>query len=430
MNAYRKPVKPRFFGQFLLERGVITPQQLADALKYQQSRILKIGELAVREGYLTPHQVDEINAEQRKTDKLFGEIAVEKGFLTQEQLERLITLQRKNHIFLGEILVEKGYIPGSKLAEYLEEYHRIQRPIENLRNVIPKNHRYFDEILIILDMTTKLFRRVPNIPIKFGTGYYLFRMENPFLFLRIKFTGKYEFEYIIGLSEKFAREVVQKIYRDETVEYTHDLIADFLREFTGVLGNNIASQLAELGQGTQMEFAGVAFSAESPEYTASEGFGILTFPARAPASEFTVGIVESLTPENQPGNSPGKMRVLIADDSALARIQIREVLENMDEIEVVGTAKDGDEVEELVQTLHPDLVFIDLIMPGKSPKEILNLLAEEEIGAVVVSAMGELPTWVNPKLRRIIKATLSKPINQDKVKETVETLLGENSGTN
>ena len=59
-----------------------------------------------------------------------------------------------------------------------------------------------------------------------------------------------------------------------------------------------------------------------------------------------------------------KLRVLVVDDSAYIRKVVREMLSRSPSIDVVGTARDGEEALELVETLQPDVVTCDLIMPG------------------------------------------------------------------
>ncbi|MFZ6026278.1 MAG: LuxR C-terminal-related transcriptional regulator [Chloroflexota bacterium] len=65
-----------------------------------------------------------------------------------------------------------------------------------------------------------------------------------------------------------------------------------------------------------------------------------------------------------------KIRVLIADDHTTTRIGIRSILKHAPDIEVVGEASDGNEVKTLVAELRPDVLLLDLIMPGLKPSEI------------------------------------------------------------
>jgi two-component system, chemotaxis family, protein-glutamate methylesterase/glutaminase len=58
------------------------------------------------------------------------------------------------------------------------------------------------------------------------------------------------------------------------------------------------------------------------------------------------------------------LRVLVVDDSAYVRKVIKQMLSRSPFIDVVGTARDAEEALSLVEELHPDVVTLDLIMPG------------------------------------------------------------------
>jgi DNA-binding NarL/FixJ family response regulator len=61
---------------------------------------------------------------------------------------------------------------------------------------------------------------------------------------------------------------------------------------------------------------------------------------------------------------PGRIRVLIVDDHAMVRRDMRDFLDLHDDLEVVGEAADGEAALEAAATLRPDVVVMDLMMPG------------------------------------------------------------------
>ncbi|WP_435009909.1 protein-glutamate methylesterase/protein-glutamine glutaminase [Tundrisphaera lichenicola] len=85
--------------------------------------------------------------------------------------------------------------------------------------------------------------------------------------------------------------------------------------------------------------------------------------------------------------SSERVRVLIVDDSALMRKLLGDVLKTAPEIEVVGTARDGAEAIEKTAQLRPDVVTLDVEMPGMSGLEALPLIqAAHDASVIMVSA--------------------------------------------
>lgn len=69
-------------------------------------------------------------------------------------------------------------------------------------------------------------------------------------------------------------------------------------------------------------------------------------------------------------------RVLVVDDSAFARKVVREVLSSDPRLEVVGYARDGLDALEKIAELRPDVVTLDLVMPGLDGVGVLRALGE------------------------------------------------------
>ncbi len=79
-----------------------------------------------------------------------------------------------------------------------------------------------------------------------------------------------------------------------------------------------------------------------------------------------------------------KLRVMVVDDSAFNRRTIGDLLANMDGVEVVGKAADGDEALRLAASLTPDLITLDLEMPRMDGFTFLRLLMARQPTPVVV----------------------------------------------
>jgi two-component system, LytTR family, response regulator len=68
------------------------------------------------------------------------------------------------------------------------------------------------------------------------------------------------------------------------------------------------------------------------------------------------------------------MRALIVDDERLARKELVKLLEDHPMIEVVGEAMNAEEANQMISDLNPDLLFLDIQMPGKTGFQLLEEL--------------------------------------------------------
>lgn len=121
----------QFFGNFILNKGAITPEQLIDAISYQKATHIKLGTLAIHAGYMTASEVESIHIMQTHVNKLFGQLAIEQGYLTCEQVEELLTSQKPDYLLFGQILIDRKYITHAEFEKLLNEY-QFEFEINNL----------------------------------------------------------------------------------------------------------------------------------------------------------------------------------------------------------------------------------------------------------------------------------------------------------
>jgi two-component system LytT family response regulator len=80
---------------------------------------------------------------------------------------------------------------------------------------------------------------------------------------------------------------------------------------------------------------------------------------------------------------PEQIRVLVVDDEPLARMRIEDLLVHVEGAVVVGSATNGIEAIERIRTLKPDLVFLDVQMPGKTGIEVVREIGADAMPATI-----------------------------------------------
>jgi two-component system, LytTR family, response regulator len=82
-------------------------------------------------------------------------------------------------------------------------------------------------------------------------------------------------------------------------------------------------------------------------------------------------------------DSQPRLRVLIADDEPLGGERIAHLLEDYEDIEVVKVVEDGPQAISAIRTLRPDLVFLDIEMPGCSGLEVVREIGPEAMPTTI-----------------------------------------------
>ncbi|PIP80586.1 MAG: DNA-binding response regulator [Gammaproteobacteria bacterium CG22_combo_CG10-13_8_21_14_all_40_8] len=73
------------------------------------------------------------------------------------------------------------------------------------------------------------------------------------------------------------------------------------------------------------------------------------------------------------------MKAIIVEDSRLARLELKKLLESFDWIDIVAESGDPDQAIQLINQLKPELIFLDIQMPGKNGFELLDELSDPPI---------------------------------------------------
>ncbi len=131
------------------------------------------------------------------------------------------------------------------------------------------------------------------------------------------------------------------------------------------------------------------------------------------------------SPARGGGQGGGLIRVLIVDDQALVRAGFRMILEAQPDIEVVGEAGDGSAAIDGVRTLRPDVVLMDIRMPGVDGIEATRRLTDAGSNArVVILTTYDLDEYVFDALAAGASGFLLKHVPPEELVQGVRVVAG------
>ena len=126
---------------------------------------------------------------------------------------------------------------------------------------------------------------------------------------------------------------------------------------------------------------------------------------------------------------PERIRVLICDDVALLRELLRYELEEDDGVVVVGEADNGVDSVRLADELRPDVVVLDLAMPGIDGLEALTLMCAREQPPVVIVHSGFEASMMRDRVLALgAAAYVEKGSNLGDVRDAIRQAVGGRSG--
>jgi AmiR/NasT family two-component response regulator len=124
-----------------------------------------------------------------------------------------------------------------------------------------------------------------------------------------------------------------------------------------------------------------------------------------------------------PADSTSPTRVVIAEDEAIIRLDLKELLQE-EGYDVVGETGRGDEAIELVRRLHPDLVILDIKMPGLDGLSAARQIAGERLSAVLMVTAFSQRELVEQARDAGALAYLVKPFQKSDLIPAIEVALG------
>lgn len=117
-----------------------------------------------------------------------------------------------------------------------------------------------------------------------------------------------------------------------------------------------------------------------------------------------------------------KLRILLADDEALIRLDLREMLTEAG-YEIVGEAANGQEAVQLAQELHPDIVIMDVKMPVMDGLTAAQEITEAEIAPVLLLTAYSQQDIVARATEAGVIAYLVKPVREQQLFPAIEVAV-------
>jgi CheY-specific phosphatase CheX len=244
----------KFFGQYLINRRIVTVPQLVAALEYQHTHNRMIGTYGVTSGQISEEGVKSILDLQANKDVMFGEGALELGLLTESQLKDLVLAQRENHILLGNALTALGYVDKATMEKALEEFKKEYGSDEELDLALSHEIADRNVVLRFLDFTQKLFMRkwgLRNKPIEIrvATDSLLLSDHNVLVTISGQWSGQFVLATPIEVTMKSA--AFEGLPEPATDDDRDDVVVDFANTVCG----NMVAYLADQGKEAKIESA-------------------------------------------------------------------------------------------------------------------------------------------------------------------------------
>lgn len=239
----------KFFGQFLVEKNLVSREALLKAIELQDEKNLKFGEMAISMGFVTNADIERAHNAQMSKDLKLGDMLVEMGVLSLEQMNEVFTRQKSTHLFIGEALVQVGALDSEKLQQHLAEFKADQALYVSDHIELPAGISNALVWEMAADLTYKMITRVLDLQFRPGKCQAITSAGSNFMMAAMDFSGDVEARYIISVSEAVQKSVAKAILREESVEgEPAEVLEDTVMEFVNVVCGNIAAKASQMGK--------------------------------------------------------------------------------------------------------------------------------------------------------------------------------------
>ncbi|MEK6477262.1 response regulator transcription factor [Catalinimonas sp. 4WD22] len=118
-----------------------------------------------------------------------------------------------------------------------------------------------------------------------------------------------------------------------------------------------------------------------------------------------------------------KCKVVLADDHVILTQATSSLLSDYQDIELVATASDGEQLHKLVEELQPDILISDINMPGMSIFDISEEIRKKELATkVIIFSMHDSPDYVYKALNSSVAGYITKQAEKNELIEAIKSI--------
>jgi len=117
-------------------------------------------------------------------------------------------------------------------------------------------------------------------------------------------------------------------------------------------------------------------------------------------------------------------RIIIVDDHPMVAEGIEAILETYDDLEIIAVLNNGQDAIDQVETLAPDVILLDLNMPGVNGLSATEIILERRPETrILILSMHDSPEYISTALNHGAKGYLLKDVPTDEIKAAIETVM-------
>lgn len=121
-------------------------------------------------------------------------------------------------------------------------------------------------------------------------------------------------------------------------------------------------------------------------------------------------------------NTP--VRIVIVDDHPMVAEGIQSILESYDDVDVIATLSDGQQIIDRVEALNPDVILLDLNMPGLGGLSTTEIILERRPQTrILILSMHDSPEYISSALSHGALGYVLKDVPTDEIKRAIDAVM-------